>query len=338
MIVIRAPLRISLIGGGTDIPVFFRSHPGRVISATIDKYIYLVINPTPLVDMVSARYSKTETVSHPKELEHARIKALLLDLGITSNIEIGSFASLPGKTGLGSSSSFSVALVKGLHAHLGRSMSAAEAAEKACELEIDILGEPIGKQDQYAAAHGGLNFYQFNCNGSVTVEPLLLDYKKSAELQDSMLLFYTGIERHASDVLGQQVGQMKSKFDSYIALSNSVLKFRELLLKGDIKGAGLMMHESWLAKKKLGSKVSNKTLDSLYSAGIKAGAWGGKVLGAGGGGCFLFIAPPAKHKAILKALKAQAKKVKLVGARHIPFSFVESGTDILFNNNASHQV
>jgi D-glycero-alpha-D-manno-heptose-7-phosphate kinase len=332
MIIVRAPLRISLIGGGTDLPAFYRTYPGRVISTTIDKYIYVVINPTPLIDKISARYSITETVSHPSELEHARIKALLLDLGIESNLEIGSFASLPAKTGLGSSSSFSVALVKGLHALQGKRLTATEAAEKASTLEIDLVGEPIGKQDQYAAAYGGFNFITFNPDDTAVVEPLLMDFRKRQELLDSMLLFYTGLERNASDVLTDQSSLIQSKLDSYLTISDSVLPFKEALLAGDIKRLGEMLHGAWQAKKTLSTKVSNPALDALYETGMSAGAWGGKVLGAGGGGCLLFLAPPEKHQGLFTALSKIAGAHELNGSRHIPFTFVESGTDILFNN------
>ena len=189
MIVVRAPLRISFVGGGTDLPDFYFRYPGRVISTTIDKYVYLVINRTPFIDKVSARYSLSETVDRPSELQHTRIREALVDLGIDKNIEIGSFASLPAKTGLGSSSSFSVALMRGLHAHQGRKVSKADIAEAAYRLEIDLLGEPIGKQDQYAAAFGGMNIFQFNPDDSVDVRPVYLDYKMKRAMEDHLLLF-----------------------------------------------------------------------------------------------------------------------------------------------------
>ncbi|MBI5469869.1 hypothetical protein HY968_00905 [Candidatus Kaiserbacteria bacterium] len=338
MILVRAPLRISFVGGGTDIPAFYRTYPGRVVSTTIDKYVYLVINPTPLIDKVSARYSQSETVTHPSKLQHTRIKAMLMDLGITNNIEIGSFASLPAKTGLGSSSSFSVALAKGLHAHKGKRLSPREAAEAASRLEIELLKEPIGKQDQYAAAHGGINLFQFNADGSVIVEPLLLDFKKRAEFEKSLILFYTGLTRNASDVLKDQKKQIGKKREMYKTLSDSALEFRDKLLAGDIKGLGEMLHETWRHKKQLSTKVSNTTLNSLYDAGIKAGAWGGKVLGAGGGGCLLFVASPKKHSDIRRRVRAAARKAKLADFQEIPFSFVDSGTDVLFNNDSHVRV
>src|SRR3989344_2780645 len=181
MIVVRAPMRISFVGGGTDLPDFYRQTPGRVISSAIDKYVYVVINRTPLIDKVSARYSISETVSHPSELQHTRIKAALNDLGIEKGLEIASFASLPAKTGLGSSSSFSVALMKGLHAYLGKKIGARESAEAAARLETDLLKEPIGKQDHYAAAAGGFNGLEFPPD-RLEVQPGLLGFERRALL------------------------------------------------------------------------------------------------------------------------------------------------------------
>src|SRR3989344_1898503 len=216
MILARAPLRISFVGGGTDLPAFYRTYPGRVVSVTIDKYIYVLINPIPLTDEFRVKYAKTEFVKHPKDLEHPSIKAALLDLGITkSAIEIGSFADLPAKTGMGSSSSFSAALLKGLYAHIGKALSAEEAAYAACRLEIDLLQEPIGKQDQYAAAYGGFNLIQFNKDDSVEVMPVFIDYAKRSLLEDHLLLFFTRITRFASEILTVQNSGVGKHFETY---------------------------------------------------------------------------------------------------------------------------
>ena len=205
MIVARAPLRISFVGGGTDLPDFYRRRAGQVVSTTIDKFVYVVLNRTPMVSKVSARYSISETVGHPSELRHTRIRAALLDLGIEHGIEVGSFGALPARTGLGSSSSFSVALIKALHAYEGRGLTHAQAAEFACRLEIERVGEPIGKQDQYAAAYGGFNVIQFHENDTVTVSPVLLGYEKRLELQDHLYVVFTGITRPAGQILQRQL-------------------------------------------------------------------------------------------------------------------------------------
>ncbi len=335
MIVVRAPLRISFVGGGTDIGDFYRQHPGRVISTAIDKFVYVVINRTPLIPKVSARYSISETVDRPDDLQHTRIKAALLDMGIGKGIEIGSFASLPAKTGLGSSSSFSVALMKGLHAFKGNKLDKGEAAEAASRLEIELVGEPIGKQDQYASAFGGLNVIQFNADESVDVDPVLWDYKKRLGLENSILLFYTGLTRLASSVLTEQKANIavSNKFETMKEMANSVHDFRDVLLTGDFKKLGEMLHEGWLKKKTLASNVSNSTIDDLYNAGINAGAWGGKVLGAGGGGCVMFIGPEDKKPVIREAISKVAKGKNLDEFREIPIKFVQSGAEIVFNSD-----
>ncbi|MDO8516262.1 MAG: GHMP kinase [bacterium] len=333
MILVRAPFRISFVGGGTDLRDFYSKYPGRVLSTSIDKYMYIALNRTPLVNKVSARYSKSETVSHPNELQHTRVKAALLDLGITNNIEVASFAPLPSGTGLGSSSSFSVALAKALNAYLGKKIDKREAAEAACRLEIELLKEPIGKQDQYAAAFGGFNIIQFNADETVTVEPVLADFKKTLGLQAHSLLFFTGLTRDASSVLTKQKANTEKKFEVLKAMSDSVFDFRDRFVGGDFQGMGKMLHEGWTMKKTLASNVSNPALDALYAAGMNNGAWGGKVLGAGGGGCILFLAPVEKQLAIRKALAETAKTHTLHESKEIPFQFVQSGVETIFNGD-----
>ncbi|MBI4095121.1 MAG: GHMP kinase [Candidatus Liptonbacteria bacterium] len=333
VIVVRAPLRISFVGGGTDLADFYRRSPGRVISTTIDKYVYVVINRTPLIDKVSARYSKSETAAHPSELEHTRIKAALLDLGIHKNIEIGSFATLPAKTGLGSSSSFSVALMKGLHAYQGKKINQQEAAEAASRLEIELVREPIGKQDQYAASFGGFNIIQFNPDESVEVRPVLLDYKKRLGLENHLLLFFTGITRAASSILTEQKSNIDKKFETLKEMAASVHEFSTRLLSADYKGLGGMLHQGWLKKKSLASNVSNSLIDDFYAAGMDHGAWGGKVLGAGGGGCVLFLAPPEKKNEIREAVRRVAQEKNLADFRELPVKFVQCGTEVLYNGD-----
>jgi D-glycero-alpha-D-manno-heptose-7-phosphate kinase len=333
MIVSRAPLRISFLGGGTDFADFYRRYPGRVISTAIDKFVYIVINRTSLIHKVSARYSISETVDFAHELKHTRIKAALLDLGIQKNIEIASFAHLPAKTGLGSSSSFSVALMKGLHAYVGKKIGKGEVAEAAARLEIDLLGEPIGKQDQYAAAFGGFNVIQFNPDDTVTVEPILLDYKKRIGLENHTLVFFTGITRPASSVLTEQKANIDKKFETLKQMADSVPEFKSRLVAGDFKNLGRMLHEGWLRKKSLASNISSDVIDGLYNTGMSAGAWGGKILGAGGGGCVMFLVPEDKKTAVREAVKKVAAANNLVDFQEIPIKFVQSGAEILFNED-----
>lgn len=333
MILVRAPLRVSFLGGGTDLPEFYRRRPGRVVSATIDKFVYVLVNPTPLVDKFTVKYQKTEIVDHPSELEHTRLRAALLDLGIVrSGIEVGSFGDLPAKAGLGSSSSFSVALMRGLHAHLRRPLGKAAAAAAASRLEIELVGEPIGKQDQYAASFGGFNVLQFNPDESVDVRPVLLDYRKRSLLEDHMLLFFTGLTRPASSVLTEQRARIGEHFATYSDMADSVPEFTKRVLEGDLEGMARMLHEGWIRKKSLASGVSSSLIDSLYETGLAAGAWGGKILGAGGGGCLLFLAPPAKRHDVLAALEVAAGRSGLKDFKEIGARLVQSGTDIVYNN------
>lgn len=331
MIIVRAPLRISFVGGGTDLPDFYRLYPGRVISTAIDKYVYVAINRTPLIKKISVRYSIGEVVNHPSELKNDRVRLALLDLGIYNNIEIGTFSHLPGQTGLGSSSSFSVALTKGLYTSLGKKMNKYEAAEAACRLEIGLLKEPIGKQDQYASALGGFNTLQFNRDESVEVDPVLLDYKKRLDLESHMFIFFTGTQRPASSVLTEQRANINKKVETLKEMASLVPVFKEHLIKGDFKALGEILHQNWLKKKSLASNVSNPLIDEFYEAGISCGAWGGKVLGAGGGGCILFLAPPEKKTAIREMVKKIAEKNNLNDYVEVPVSIAQSGVEVIVN-------
>lgn len=333
MIITRAPLRISFVGGGTDIKEFYERYPGRVLSATIDKFIYIIANKNEFSDNVIIKYSETETVRHPSELKHDRFKEGLLKLGIETGLEIASFADLPWRTGLGSSSAFSVALMKALHTIVGKKMSREEAAQSACELEIDILKEPIGKQDQYASAYGGMNMLQFNQDGTVIVEPIFIDFAFKSKLEDHLFLFFTGVTRDAGSVLSEQKKKIDDNFELYKRLSDSVLDFKKKIEEKDIKGMAHILHEGWVLKKQLASSITNSSTDLLYQAGLDAGAWGGKLLGAGGGGCLLFLAPPEIHEALRKTLTKQASELGLMEASQIRIAISQSGVDVLFNSS-----
>src|SRR3989344_1856155 len=198
MIIVRAPLRISFVGGGSDLSDFYRISPGKVISATIDKYVYTVINPAPLLKQITVRYSVIENVNKAKELKNDRIRETMLSLGIQDNMEISTFSDLPVGTGLGGSSAFTSALIKGLSAHCGKRLSKEDIAKTACNIEIDMIKEPIGKQDQYASTFGGFNIFQFNSDETVDIDPILLDYKRRIDLENHMLVFFTGNTRQAS--------------------------------------------------------------------------------------------------------------------------------------------
>lgn len=337
MIVTRAPLRISFVGGGTDIKEFYAKYPGRVISSTIDKYVYTVINSGYLLNELVVKYSETEVVDTLDALKHGRFREGLRRLNIDGKgLEIASFADLPSRTGLGSSSSFSVALLKALHAYSDIPVNKQEVAEMACELEIETLKEPIGKQDQYAAAFGGFNVFQFNADGTVDIEPVYIDYKVRADLEEHVILYYTGITRSAGAVLSEQKKSMADKLEVYKLMSDSVPIFKEKLQDGDFKAMAHMLHSGWEMKKSLAGSISNSNLDQMYDTALAAGAWGGKILGAGGGGCLFFVAPPDKHKDIVTALDKESENLGQKGAKEIIFDFTQSGTDILYNSLPYH--
>src|SRR3989344_7960507 len=277
MISVRAPMLISFVGGGTDLPSFYRRYPGRVISVAIDKYSYVTINHPPLVQKVAARYAISELVDHPRELKNDRIREALLSFGIDKEIDIGCFSDVPVKAGLGSSSSFAVALIKGLSTYVWRRGDKRAVAEGAAKLEIETLKEPIGKQDQYAAALGGLNIFQFNPDAMVDVVPVRMDFKKRFDFENHVLVFFTGITRLASSVLSGQNSRADQNFETLKKMSDSVFEFRDKLLAGDFRASCEMLHEGWLRKKSLASNVSNTPLEEYYQEGIRQGAWGGKV-------------------------------------------------------------
>lgn len=332
MIIVRAPLRISFVGGGTDLPDFYRMYPGRVISATIDKYVYIAINPAPLLKGISARYSIIENVTDIRNLKNDRIREVMLDLNIEENMEIGIFSTLPAGTGLGGSSAFTVALIKGLSTYLGKRLDKKEVAEAACKVEIDLIKEPIGKQDQYASAIGGFNIFQFNADETVEVEPILLDYKKRIDLENHLILFFTGITRKASAVLGEQRSNIPQKMETLKSMTKLVDTFKDKLIKGDFHSLGKLLHENWLKKKQLASGISNIAIDSIYEAATQAGAWGGKILGAGGGGCILFLTPVKQKEKIREAVKKAAKNSRLTDFKEIPVKFVQSGVEVISNS------
>lgn len=332
MIIVRAPLRISFVGGGTDLPDFYKIHSGKVISATIDKYVYVAINPAPLLQQITARYSAIENVKHVKDLKNNRIRETMTLFGLNEYMEIGTFSHMKVGTGLGASSSFTVALVKGFSTYLGKRLDKKELAETASKIEIDLLGEPIGKQDQYASVYGGLNLFRFNPDETVDVEPLLLDFKRRIDLENHMLVFFTGITREASDILSLQKSGLSSNIKTLKSMAEMVDLFKKEVMRGNFEAMGSLLHENWLRKKRLASKISNTAIDKLYLSGIKNGALGGKLLGAGGGGCFLFIVPPKKREKVINAVSNTAKKNRLSNFQEVPVKFVHSGVEVVSNS------
>ncbi len=292
MIIARSPLRISLGGGGTDLPSYYKEYGGFLLAAAINKYVYATVM-RPFTPGIYLKYSKLEHVDLVSDVQHPIIREALSELNLrTPQIEITTLADIPSGTGLGSSGSFTTALLKALHSHYRRNIHPRELAELACRIELEKLGEPIGKQDQYIAAFGGVTSFTFNTDGSVLSEPLSISTETLHNLEDNLLLFFTGISRSASSILSDQ--DLKSKEYDKKMLTNlhftKELGFqsRDALLAGDMAGFGNLMHEHWMQKKERSQGISNKFINDAYETALKNGAIGGKLVGAGGGGFLMF--------------------------------------------------
>lgn len=325
MIISRTPLRVSFVGGGTDMAVFYRRHGGAVISTSINRYVYVTVN-TKFDERLRISYSRTEDVADAGEVAHPIVRAVLRKLAIAGGIEITSIADVPSQgTGLGSSSAFCVGLLNGLHAYCGRYVDRRELGAQACEIEIDVLGEPIGKQDQYASALGGLNYFRFNPDESVEVVPLTHMRALAEQIQKSLIMFHTGIGRQASAILQGQRSNIDAggtSRDSLKVMLSLVEQLRSEFERGNAASLGEIMHESWLIKRRLADGVSSEAIDSWYSRARAAGAAGGKILGAGGGGFMLLCAPPDCHEGIIRALPE---------LRHVAIGFERLGSTIVFS-------
>jgi D-glycero-alpha-D-manno-heptose-7-phosphate kinase len=292
VIIARSPLRISLGGGGTDLPSYYKEYGGFLLAAAINKYVYATVM-RPFTPGIYLKYSKLEHVDLVSDVQHPIIREALSELNLrTPQIEITTLADIPSGTGLGSSGSFTTALLKALHSHYRRNIHPRELAELACRIELEKLGEPIGKQDQYIAAFGGVTSFTFNTDGSVLSEPLSISTETLHNLEDNLLLFFTGISRSASSILSDQ--DLKSKEYDKKMLTNlhftKELGFqsRDALLAGDMAGFGNLMHEHWMQKKERSQGISNKFINDAYETALKNGAIGGKLVGAGGGGFLMF--------------------------------------------------
>ena len=313
MILVKTPFRISLVGGGTDLPAFYEANGhGAVVSAAIDKYMYVMIHPY-FHEKLRVKYSQTEDVDTIEQLKHPIVRECLRLKNVTSGVEIASIADIPAGLGVGSSSSFTVCLLHALHTYQGRYASKEALARDACRIEIDVLKEPIGKQDQYAAAYGGLNYFRFNADDSVEVERLLSSEDVTKELLQRLLVFYVGNPRAARDILSQQqqtIGEGE-KFRAAQGLTQLAEDLRTVIKQGDLSLVGKILHEGWLIKKSLAPNITNGEVDRIYDAAIHAGAGGGKLLGAGSGGFMLFYCEPQFHSAVRSALRLRELPIRL---------------------------
>jgi D-glycero-alpha-D-manno-heptose-7-phosphate kinase len=324
MIITRSPLRITLGGGGTDLPSYYREHGGFLIAAAIDKYVYVTVM-RPFVEGIFLKYSKLEHVGTVDEVQHPIVREAIRMLGFrTPQIEITTLADIPAGTGLGSSGSFTTALLKALYAHRRRLLHPSELAELACEIEINKLGEPIGKQDQYAAAYGGVTCFEFNQDESVVATPLKVKMDALFDLEDNLLLFFTGFSRSAGSILKDQKQRSEQTDASMLQNLHYVKELgtrsRQALENGRIALFGDLMHEHWEHKKRRSDGMSNSQIDEWYELGRKNGAIGGKLVGAGGGGFLLFYSEDHRR---LRAAMAGA------GLQEVRFSFDFEGTKAL---------
>lgn len=315
---------MSFVGGGSDLPSFYRQHEGAVVSTAINRFVYITVNEK-FDHRVRVSYSRTEEANTIAEIQHPLVREAMTLLGLKGGLEITSIADIPSKgSGLGSSSAFTVGLLHALHAYSGRYASAEQLAREACTIELERCGEPIGKQDQFAAAYGGFNFIQFNPDDSVSVEPILCRRETLAQLQSNILVFYTGLSRSASAILKNQQEAVTASPAKQKTLQRMVQQAHDLkaaLQQNDLGAFGQIIHEGWELKRGLTGEISNPEIDAWYAKARQAGAVGGKLLGAGSGGFLMFYAPPDQHEAICAALPE---------LRQIPMRFESQGSRIIF--------
>ncbi len=324
MIISRTPFRISFSGGGSDLPSFYRRELGAVVSTTIDKYMYIAIHPFFDKNKIQLKYSKTELVGEINNINHPIFREVLSHYNLTG-VDLNSIADVPAGTGLGSSSSFTVGLLNVIKAYLNRAISCERLAELASDIEINKVGSLIGKQDQYAAAFGGLNFITFYGDESVKVEKIIMKPEMKRKLQDNLIMIHIGGEHSANDILRDQQHQQSiigsQEFEIQKQMVQQAFQLKSALENNDIDDFGRYLHEGWLMKKSLSSGISNDYIDEIYKKGIKAGALGGKLLGAGGAGFLLFYCPTEKQDSFRKTMQY---------LNEMQFNFDSCGSKIIY--------
>jgi len=325
MIVARTPLRMSFVGGGSDLPSYYRKSGGAVLSTSIDKYMYVTVNKK-FDNNIRLSYSVTENRSGVEQIEHPIVRNTLELLGIEGGIEITSISDIPSQgSGLGSSSAYTVALLHALYAYQGRNISKEDLGRLSSHIEIDLCGDKIGKQDQYAAAFGGLNLIEFKEDDSVLIHPIDCKPETFRKMEESVVVFYTGRTRSASTLLSQQSDNMRqaSKRSLMSEMVSLAYEMRELLENDEVEFLGELLDKNWRLKRQIATGISDPQIDNWYNKGILAGAQGGKLLGAGNGGFMMFFAPKEKHVSIVKAMK---------GLQRVPFLFDHKGSQIVFSD------
>ena len=327
MIISRTPVRVSFCGGGTDVDWFSTSSEkgGMVTSLAIDRYIHVIVNRR-FDERIRLSYSKLEVVDNFEDLEHELVRESMRITGVTSGVEITTIADIPSRgTGLGSSSAVTVGLLNALHCFAGRNVSASQLASEACEIEIKILGQPIGRQDQYAAAFGGINSIRFCSDGNVIVDPINISEKIQSNISDEFTLIFTGQNRSASAVLLNSEEEGKSAIDNLIRIREQADEARDFLSSGDLSKLGLLLNEAWSMKRGISSNVSNDFLDEMYSQIMSTGANGAKLLGAGGGGFFLVHGDQQLREKLQSDFSSEH--------RMLPLNIDFNGSSIIFNDS-----
>jgi D-glycero-alpha-D-manno-heptose-7-phosphate kinase len=322
MIITRTPLRVGLVGGGTDLPDYYREHGGRVLNAAIDKYVYVVVKQR-FDDDIYVNYSSKEIVSRVEDLEHELVREALHMAGVRGGVEITTLADIPSAgSGLGSSSAVTVGLLHALFAYQGRQLTAEELAERACAIEIDRCRKPIGKQDQYAAAYGGVCDIRFGPGDRVVVDQLPLTAQVRRGVQEELMLFFTGITRSANTILGEQTANISDRLPQLGLLRDLAGEAASGLREGDVDALGVALNKSWAAKRELASGVSNPAIDEAVEAAVGAGATGAKVTGAGGGGFLLVVCPLERQRAV---------REQLGHMRELPITIEPFGSRVILN-------
>lgn len=321
MIITKTPFRVSFCGGGSDMELFYREHGGCVLSTTINKYMYIMLHPYFDSQKTALKYSQNEIVSNLEKIKHSIFRCVLCEKGI-NGVEITSTADVPSGTGLGSSSSFTVGLLHTLYCYQGKYVSKGRLAKEACDVEIRKIGNPIGKQDQYAAAYGGLNFIRFHPDDTVSVEPIIAKAETIRELQDNLIMLYTGFTHDANKILAEQNRNIskRDKTKNLIQMCSLTKEMKHSLESNDLTDFGHILNEGWIRKKELAGKISNPVIDELYEIAIKNGAIGGKLLGAGGGGFLLFYCPKDKQEQLKNKVRLSV----------FDFTFEHNGSSVIY--------
>ena len=321
MIIVQTPLRVSFLGGGTDFDDFYLNHGGAVLSTAIDKYVFVIVKER-FDDMICVNYTKREMVKEVDQLRHGLVREAMRLTGVDRGVEITTLADVPAEgTGLGSSSSITIGLLQAFYAYRGELKTAEDLASKTCHIEIDILGKPVGRQDQYIAAYGNMRFITFDSSG-IKVEKIKLSDGDRGKLNDSLLLFYTGRTRKSSDILSEQKARINQHVAELSEMKALAIEARTAILNSALDAFGEILHQGWELKKRLASKISSPRIDRNYEAARRAGAIGGKLTGAGKDGGLLLYCPKERQDAVRRALK---------GLRELPFRFERDGSKVIFN-------